>query len=204
MKVGPNVIESIEKEKREAQRLESIGELKKHIETALDDGQISADELKFFESLGENRLGLDNAKIKEIIWEVAHAMEIEDPFPEVDKRLITAIDDALTGGEYNAFFLKLLAQNYGVHDAEFQELLEERAELLHVDVNDLKNNGNHTFTKEGLSKLVGVVQSMAWIQSLGAMSMSGQKGIYNVESGNHHNVGTKEYLHRRALEFPVV
>lgn len=199
LKVGPNVIESIEKEKQEAQRLESIGELKKHIETALDDGQISADELKFFESLGENRLGLDNAKIKEVILEVAHAMDIEDPFPEVDKRLITAIDDALTSGEYNAFFLKLLAQNYGVHEAEFQELLEERAELLNVDVNDLKNNGNQTFTKEGLSKLVGVVQSMAWIQSLGALSKSGQKGIYNVERGNHHNVGTKEYLHRRAF-----
>ena len=79
LKVGPNIIESIEKEKQEAQRLESIEELKTHIETALDDGQISADELKFFESLGKNRLGLDAGKIKEVILEVANKLEIEDP-----------------------------------------------------------------------------------------------------------------------------
>jgi hypothetical protein len=199
LKVGPNIIESIEKEKQEAQRLESIEELKTHIETALDDGQISADELKFFESLGKNRLGLDAGKIKEVILEVANKLEIEDPFPEVDKRLITAIDDALTSGEFNAFFLKLLAQNYGVHEDQFKEILNERAEILNVDLNDLKSNGNLTFSKDGLAKLVGVVQSMAWIQSMGVLARSGQKGIYNVERGNHHNVGTKEYLHRRAF-----
>lgn len=199
LKVGSNIIESIEKEKREAQRLESIEELKSHIETALDDGQISADELKFFESLGENRLGLDAIQIKEVILEVASKLDIDDPFPEVDKRLITAIDDALTSGEFNNFFLKLLAQNYGVHDDQFKEILSERAEALNIDLNDLQNNGNLTFSKEGFAKLVGVVQSMAWIQSMGVLARSGMKGIYNVQSGNHLNVGTKEYLHRRAF-----
>ena len=200
MKVGQHILDLIEQEKRDSLKVQNIEELKNQIELALDDGQISSDELNFFQMLCQNKLDIDNEELENIIYEVAEKLDIEDPFPEVDNRFVEAIDKALSSGEMNLFFLKLLGQNYGVDAQKFDVILKERAEALEINLEEFVANENISLTQDQLIQSIQIVNSIKWIEALYAIKMSGVSGVYTVNSGNHLTYGKKEYFHRMAFE----
>lgn len=199
MKVGENIIELINKEKEEAQLLKSIDDFKDQIKIVLiQNQQIPPGELNFLRNIAENKLKLEPAEIKEIIFEIAKELEIEDPFPEVDKRFIDAIDNALSSGDYNPFFLKLLGNNFGVQEEEYQSIIDERCEVLGIDLNKISAKTRLAFSKEEFDNLTDILESVKWIESISAIAKR-SKGVYNVEKGNHNIYGTKEFFHRDAF-----
>lgn len=197
MRVSDKALQSIEDEKQQALHLENIEQFKDNIVSALDDGQISADELRFFNALGASKFNIDAHKIKDLIFEVAKSLNIEEPFPEVDQRLVKAIDDALISGQYNAFFLKLMAKNYGVDEEGYDKLLNERAVVNNVDLSTLEDNVQFNLNKKEFIDIANLIKAQSWIEGLG--SITGVKGLYAVEGGNHNTIGSKEYIHRKAF-----
>lgn len=199
MKVGEHIIQLINKEKEEAQLLQSIDDFKEQIKIVLSQNQqIPPGELNFLKNIAENKLNLESIEVNNIILEVAEQLGVEDPFPEVDKRFIDAIDNALSSGNYNPFFLKLLGNNFGVQEEDYQTIVDERCEALNVDFNKVSAEANLSFSKEEFDNLIAILESIKWIESISAIAEK-SKGVYNVERGNHNIYGTKEFFHRNAF-----
>lgn len=200
VKVGQKILEMLDEERKETQKVQNMQELEVHIEAALDDGQISSDEMRFFDTLARTKLNVETEELKKSIYKVATKMGIEDPFPEVDKRLIEAIDNALTSGEYNAFFLKLMAQNYNLDDEQYTQIVSERSEALGVDISKLGSNSKMSFSKDKLNELIEIYRSIHWIQGIQSINRTGVKGLFTVEKGQHSTYGNKEYFHKLAFD----
>lgn len=199
-KVGQEILDIIEQEKAEAQKVANISELKTQIELALDDGQISNEEYKFFKSLGVNKLSIQEADLKNLILEVAESMQIEDPFPEVDNRLIQAIDDALLNNQFNSFFMKLLGANYGVEKEDLDKLIEERATINGIDLNELGNSDFIKISTKSYRNNVNFIMAASWLKCMGILKQRGIKNLYDVEKGNNYIPHTKEYYHDKSFE----
>jgi hypothetical protein len=196
-KAGEEAIESIRKEEEQLRKNASIKDLKEAIKSALDDEQISNDEFQFFQSLGKTKLGLSKSDVKNIILEVAHSMGIEDPFPEVDKRFIEIVDQAIKTKTYNEFLLKLTGQQYGVDSEAMEKIFLERTFALNEDPEEIKRNRVLLFTPEEMNSFQGLVRAFHWISSINLFN-SLSKGQFKI-SGNSYDFGTKEYWHRTSF-----
>ncbi len=199
LKASEAAVQSIREEEENARKMQSVEELKQAVVAALDDHQISLEEMRFFESLGRTKLNLGAPEIKEIILQTAKSVGIEDPFPETDKRYIQLIDEALLTKTYNEFVLKLAGQQYGVAPDGFEKLITERAEVLNISLDDIRKNAVVQFKKEDLVAFTALQTARTWIMSIGLLNQGAGDSNYKI-TGNTHTFGTKEYWHRTAFE----
>jgi hypothetical protein len=198
LKAGDEAIERIKQEEEELRNKATIEDLKESVKAALDDEQISLDELNFFESLGKTKLGISKEEIKKIILEVAHSMGIEDPFPEVDKRFIESIDNAINTKTYNEFLLKLTGQQYGVDNETFEKVFNERTFALNVDPDEIRRNKVLQFSSEELTAFQGLMSAHKWLISMSSLSSLTKESIYKIKNDSYV-FGTKEYWQRNAF-----
>lgn len=199
LKAGDKALEEIRKEEETLRNKASIEELKESIKAALDDGQISLEEFNFFESLGKTKLGLNRQDLKNLIMEVASSMQIEDPFPEVDKRFVAAIDEAIRNKTYNDFILKLTGQQYGVDAEQFEKVFAERAAALGADPEDVKKNRILQFSHDELKTFQGLLMAWQWLGNIYLFNKNNTESQYKI-TGDSHEYGTKEYWHRNAFQ----
>jgi hypothetical protein len=199
LKAGNEAIERIKQEEDELRNKATIEDLKNSIKAALDDEQISLDELNFFESLGKTKLGISKEEIKKIILEVASSMGIDDPFPEVDKRFIELIDNAINTKTYNEFLLKLTGQQYGVDNETFEKVFNERTFALNVDPDEVRKNKVLQFSVEELTAFQGLMSAHKWLMSMNSLSSLTKESIYKIKNDSYV-FGTKEYWHRNAFQ----
>jgi hypothetical protein len=197
-KPSEEALEGIRKEEEELRNKATIEDLKISIKSALNDKQISLDELNFFESLGKTKLGISKEEIKKIILEVANSMGIEDPFPEVDKRFIELIDNAIDTKTYNEFLLKLTGQQYGVDNETFEKVFNERTFALNVDPDEIRRNKVIQFSTEELIVFQGLMSSHKWLMGMSALRKHTKESIYKIKEDSYV-FGTKEYWHRTAF-----
>ena len=198
LRAGDEAIEKIRQEEEELRNKATVEDLKYSIESALEDQQISIEELNFFESLGKTKLGLSKEQIKHLIIEVAQKMGIEDPFPEVDKRFIEAIDHAITTKTYNEFLLKLTGQQYGVSSEQFEKLFKDRTFALNVDPVEVRRNKVVQMSTNDFRSYANLMRAQQWIYALGTFSRE-LRGIYNMTAGAADTFATKEYWQRWAF-----
>ena len=198
LRAGDEAIEKIRQEEEELRNKATVEDLKYSIESALEDQQISLEELNFFESLGKTKLGLSKEQIKHLIIEVAQKMGIEDPFPEVDKRFIEAIDHAITTKTYNEFLLKLTGQQYGVSSEQFEKLFKDRTFALNVDPVEVRRNKVVQMSTNDFRSYANLMRAQQWIYALGTFSRE-LRGIYNMTAGAADTFATKEYWQRWAF-----
>ena len=198
LRAGEEAIAKIKAEEEELRNKASVDELKIAIRAALDDQQISLEEMNFFESLGKTKLGLSKEDLKKIILEVAHSMEIEDPFPEVDKRFIEAIDQAIVTRTYNEFLLKLTGQQYGVDNEKFDEVFRERTFALGADADEIRKHRVLQFSSEELIAFQGLMSAQKWLMTIYLFRNSTKESIYKIKDDSY-KYGTKEYFHRNAF-----
>jgi hypothetical protein len=198
LKAGDEAIERIKQEEEELRNKATIEDLKNSIKSALDDEQISLDELNFFESLGKTKLGIAKDEIKKIILEVANSMGIDDPFPEVDKRFIELIDNAINTKTYNEFLLKLTGQQYGVDNETFEKVFSERTFALNVDPDEVRKNKVLQFSIEELTAFQGLMSTHKWLMSMNSLSGLTKDSIFKIKNDSYV-FGTKEYWHRNAF-----
>jgi hypothetical protein len=198
LRAGDEAIAKIKAEEDELRNKASVDELKIAIRAALDDQQISLEEMNFFESLGKTKLGLGKEDIKKIIIEVANSMDIEDPFPEVDKRFIEAIDNAIISRTYNEFLLKLTGQQYGVDGEKFEEVFRERTFALGANADEIRKYRVLQFTSEELIAFQGLMSAQKWLMSIYLFRKLTKESIYKIKEDSY-TYGTKEYFHRNAF-----
>jgi len=198
LKAGDEAIERIRQEEEDLRNKATIDDLKQSIRAALEDEQISLDEQNFFESLGKTKLGLSKEEVKKIILDVAHSMDIDDPFPEVDKRFIELIDHAIKTKTYNEFLLKLTGQQYGVDNESFEKVFNDRTFALDVDPEDVKKNKVLQFTSEELNAFQGLTSSHKWLMGMSSLRKHTKESIYKIKEDSYV-FGTKEYWHRTAF-----
>jgi hypothetical protein len=198
IKAGDEAIEKIRQEEELLRNKATIEDLKESIVAALDDQQISLDELNFFESLGKTKMGLSKEQIKQLILEVANGMGIEDPFPEVDKRFIEVIDNAITTKTYNEFLLKLTGQQYGVDSNAFDKVFLERTFTLGVDPDEIRKNKVLQFTVAELTAFQGLMAAHKWLLSMGVFRKFTKESIFKIKDDSYQ-FGTKEYWHRTSF-----
>jgi hypothetical protein len=199
LKAGDEAIERIRQEEEELRNKATIEDLKNSIKSALNDEQISLDELNFFESLGKTKLGIAKDEIKKIILEVANSMGIEDPFPEVDKRFIELIDNAINTRTYNEFLLKLTGQQYGVDNETFEKVFSERTFALNVDPDEVRKNKVLQFSIQELTAFQGLMSTHKWLMSMHSLSSLTKESIFKIKNDSYV-FGTKEYWHRNAFQ----
>ena len=195
LRAGEEAVEKIRQEEEELRNKATVEDLKESIKAALEDEQISLDELNFFESIGKTRMGLSKEQIKHLILEVAHKMGIEDPFPEVDKRFIEAIDHAITTKTYNEFLLKLTGQQYGVSSEQFEKLFIERTYALNADPVEVRRNKVVQMSANDFKAYANLMRAQQWIYALGTFSRE-LRGIYNMTAGAADTFASKEYWQR--------
>ena len=188
----------LQEEHEQTRKLSSIAELKSHILTALDDGQITTEEFKFLQSISRTKLDLDSADLRKLILEVAKENGIEEPFPETDVRFINAIDTAIKNRSYNELVLRLMGQQFGVDDTEFDKLIDSRAYALGVSPEDARKSGNYSFTKEEISAYTHMQNARAWIMSIHTLNNGGASSNYKILNDSN-KAGTPEYWHKRAF-----
>jgi hypothetical protein len=198
LKASEAALDKIKQEEEELRNKATIEHLKDSVKSALDDEQISLEELNFFESLGKTKLNLTKEGIKQIILEVAAEMGIENPFPEVDRRYIKLIDEALESRSFNSFLLKLAGQQYGVDQKKFEEIIQERAFVLGLNLADLELNGNVEFTKAEFLDFQNLIKAQHWLTAINLFNKLNKESQYKI-TGDSHTVGTKEYNHRTAF-----
>jgi hypothetical protein len=198
LKASEAALDKIRQEEEELRNKATIEHFKDSVKSALDDEQISLEELNFFESLGKTKLNLTKEDIKQIILEVAAEMGIENPFPEVDRRYIKLIDEALESRSFNSFLLKLAGQQYGVDQKKFDEIIEERAFVLGLNLAELELNGNVEFTKAEFIDFQNLVKAQHWLTAIHLFNKLNKDSQYKI-TGDSHTVGTKEYNHRSAF-----
>jgi hypothetical protein len=199
LKAGDEAIAKIKEEEDELRNKATIDDLKKSIEAALDDEQISLDELNFFESLGKTKLGLARDDVKKLILEVAKTMNIEDPFPDVDKRFIELIDNAINTRTYNEFLLRLTGQQYGVDSESFEKVFKERTFALNVDPEEIKKNKVLQFSMEELNSFQGLMSTQKWLMSMASLRNFTKESIYKIKDDSYV-FGNKEFWHRTAFK----
>jgi hypothetical protein len=198
LKAGDEAVAKIKAEEEELRNKASIDELKIAIKAALDDQQISLEEMNFFESLGKTKLGLAKEDIRTIILEVAQSMGIEDPFPEVDKRFIEVIDQAIVTRTYNEFLLKLTGQQYGVDNEKFEAVFRERTFALGADADEIRKNRVLQFSNEELLAFQGLMSAQKWLMTIYLFRKFTKESIYKIKEDSY-TYGTKEYYHRNAF-----
>lgn|GEM_PF-745973 len=198
LRAGEEAVEKIRQEEEELRNKATVEDLKHSIEAALDDQQISLEEMNFFESLGKTKLGLSKEQIKHLIMEVAQKMGIEDPFPEVDKRFIEVVDHAITTKTYNEFLLKLTGQQYGVDNETFDKVFLERTFALNVDPDEVRRNKVLQFTLEELTDFQGLMAAHKWLMGMGVFRHATKESIFKIREDSY-KFGTKEYWHRTAF-----
>ncbi len=196
---GEEAISKIKEEEDTLRNKASIENLKESIKSALDDFQISLDEMNFFESLGKTKLGLSKTEIKNLILEVAKELEIENPFPDVDKRFIEVLDNAIINKTFNEFLLKLSGQQYGVDSEKFDALFQERSFALNVDPNEVLKHKVIQFTQAELQDFQGLMKAQQWLNSIGLFNTLNKESQYKI-TGDSYAFGTKEYNHRTAFK----
>ena len=199
LKAGDEAIEKIRAEEEALRNKVNIDELKLSIKSALSDQQISLDELNFFESLAKTKLGLSKQEVKTIILEVAKKEGIDDPFPDVDKRFINMIDNAIENRTYNEFLLKLAAQQYGIDSEDFDKIFEERTFILNVDPDEVRKNKVFQMSLKELKVYQDLMRAHQWIYTIGLYSSNNRESQYKMVSGNSDVFGTKEYFHKNAF-----
>jgi len=198
LKAGPEAIDAIKKEEDELRQKASIESLKEAILAALDDQQISMEELSFFESLGKTKLKISKTEVRDLIQQVALSIGIEDPFPEVDKRFVEIIDQAINTKTYNEFLLKLTGQQYGVDSAMFEKLFLERTFALNADPEDIKKNKVLQFSSEEINDVFSLITARNWITNI-ALFNKLNKGQFKIVDDSY-KFGTKEYWHRTSFK----
>ena len=198
LRAGDEAIEKIRQEEEELRNKATVEDLKESIKAALDDQQISLDEMKFFESIAKTRMGLSKEQVKALIISVAKEMNIEDPFPEVDKRFIEVIDNAINTKTYNEFLLKLTGQQYGVDSETFDQVFLERTFALNVDPDEIRKNKVLQFSVEELTAFQGLMSAHKWLMGMFVLRKHTKESIFKIKEDSYQ-FGTKEYWHRTAF-----
>jgi len=188
----------IEKENENLRKMASVEELKEQIVVALDDEQISLEEFKFFESISRVKLGLSSAEMKSLVIDVAKSMNIEDPFPEVDKRFIDAIDQAIQSKSFNDFVLRLMGEQYGVDAVMFETIVDERAAALNIDPLIARQSTQINFNPTQLDAFVRMHNARNWIRSIHTLNKGVGDSNYKI-TGDVSVSGSKENLHKQAF-----
>lgn len=188
----------IEKENENLRKMASVEELKEQIVVALDDEQISIEEFKFFESISRVKLGLSSAELKSLVIDVAKSMNIEDPFPEVDKRFIEAIDQAILSKSFNDFVLRLMGEQYGVDAEMFEQIVNERALELNIDPTLARQSTQVSFDPQQLDAFVRIHNARNWIRAIHTLNKGVGDSNYKI-TGEVSVAGSKEYLHKQAF-----
>jgi hypothetical protein len=188
----------IEKENENLRKMASVEELKEQIVVALDDEQISLEEFKFFESISRVKLGLSSAEVKSLVIDVAKSMNIEDPFPEVDKRFIEAIDQAILSKSFNDFVLRLMGEQYGVDAEMFEQIVNERAEELNIDAAIARQSTQVSFNPKQLDAFVRMHNARNWIKAIHTLNKGVGDSNYKI-TGDVSVAGSKEFLHKQAF-----
>lgn len=199
LKASEAALNKIKQEEEDLRNKATIEHLKDSIKSALDDEQISLEELNFFESLGKTKLNLSKEEIKQIILNVANEMDIENPFPEIDRRYVKLIDEALESRSFNAFLLKLAGQQYGVDQQKFEQLLNERAFVLGLDINELDLNANVEFTRTDFLDFQNLLKAQNWLVAIHLFNKLNKESQYKI-TGDSNQIGTKEYYHKTAFK----
>ncbi len=125
-------------------------------------------------------------------------MDIEDPFPEVDKRFIEAIDQAIVTRTYNEFLLKLTGQQYGVDNEKFEEVFFERTFALGADAEEIRKHRVLQFSSEELVAFQGLMSAQKWLMTIYLFRTFTKESIYKIKEDSY-TYGTKEYFHRNAF-----
>ena len=188
----------LQEEHEQARKLNSITELKSHIVTALEDGQITTEEFKFLQSISRTKLELNSSDLKALILEVAKEQGIDEPFPETDVRFLTAIDTAIKNKSYNELVLRLMGQQFGVEDNEFDKIVDSRAYALGVNPDDARRSGNYSFTKEELSAYTNLQLARNWIMAMNTLNSGGGSSNYKIVNDSNKK-GTSEYWHKKSF-----
>jgi hypothetical protein len=198
LKAGEEAIQKIRQEEEDLRNKATIEDLKVSIQSALDDNQISLDELNFFESLGKTKLGLSKDEMKKIIIEVASDLGIEDPFPDVDKRFIEVIDQAIQTKTYNEFLLKLTGQQYGVDNATFEKVFLERTFALSVDPEEIKKNRSLMFSANEFTLFQDLMRAQQWLANISLFNRFAKESLFKIKEDSY-TYGTKEFYHRNSF-----
>lgn len=198
LKAGEDAIQKIRQEEEDLRNKATIEDLKLSIQSALDDNQISLDELNFFESLGKTKLGLSKDQMKQIIIEVANDLGIEDPFPDVDKRFIEVVDQAIQTKTYNEFLLKLTGQQYGVDNATFEKVFLERTFALSVDPEEIKKNRALMFNANEFTLFQDLMRAQQWLANISLFNRFAKESLFKIKEDSY-TYGTKEFYHRNSF-----
>ena len=198
LQASEEALSFIEKENENLRKMASVEELKEQIVVALDDEQISLEEFKFFESISRVKLGLSSAEMKSLVIDVAKSMNIEDPFPEVDKRFIDAIDEAIQSKSFNDFVLRLMGEQYGVDAIMFETIVDERAAALNIDPLVARQSTQINFNPTQLDAFVRMHNARNWIRSIHTLNKGVGDSNYKI-TGDVSVSGTKENLHKQAF-----
>jgi hypothetical protein len=198
LQASEEALDFIEKENENLRKMASIEELKEHIVVALDDEQISLEEFKFFESISRVKLGLSSSETKTLVLDVAKSMNIEDPFPEIDKRFIDAIDQAIRTKSFNDFVLRLMGEQYGVDAEMFEKIVDERAAALNVDPLVARQSTQFNFNSTQLDAFVRMHNARNWIRSIHTLNKGVGDSNYKI-TGEVSAIGSKENLHKQAF-----
>ncbi|MEY4140790.1 MAG: hypothetical protein RL110_161, partial [Bacteroidota bacterium] len=185
-------MEQVEEEKRNKA---TVDDIRKYISEALADGQISLTELNFISSLAKTKMQMSQEEVRSLVLVVAESMDISDPFPEVDKRFIEAIDHAITTKTYNEFLLKLTGQQYGVSSEQFEKLFIERTYALNADPVEVRRNKVVQMSANDFKAYANLMRAQQWIYALGTFSRE-LRGIYNMTAGAADTFASKEYWQR--------
>ncbi len=196
MQVSQNVLDIIEAEEAEKRKVADLEGFKENIKMALDDGQISLEEFRTFQTIAKNKFQMNDVQLKEFIIKIAKEMDIDDPFPETDKRYVTTIDNALITKDFNRLILKLQGEQYGVMGGDFDKLLKKRAEELNVDLEDVEKNAKVVLSPEDLKDVSTLMEAFVWIRDLSMLNRKLKTGsLYDVVPGDNRVPGTINYKH---------
>jgi hypothetical protein len=198
LRAGEEALAKIKQEEEDLRNKATVEDLKESIKAALNDQQISLDEMNFFESIGKTRMGLSKEQVKALIISVAKEMNIEDPFPEVDKRFIEVVDNAINTRTYNEFLLKLTGQQYGVDSETFDQVFLERTFALNVDPEEIRKNKVLQFSMEELTAFQGLMSAHKWLMGMFVFRKYTKESIFKIKEDSYQ-FGTKEYWHRTAF-----
>ena len=199
--VVPNQKAIQEIEELNQNKIEELNQnnLKEYIVSFLEDGEINLEELNTIETIAKTKLGISKSEVKKIISEVGTSLGINDPFPEVDTRFITLLDNALKNKTYNEFVLKLTGQQFGVDSIAYEKILKERLYFLQIDREEITSKNQNAFTRHDVINSQKIRSAQQWMHSLKLFNSLSKESFFNTTPGYSEIFNTKEFWHKNAF-----
>lgn len=192
------IIAEEERKENEAIYAKNKDQLSKSITEFLEDGVIDLEEYGLLRAVAINNLDMSEESLKDLICAIAANLGIDDPFPAVDPKYLEKLDEALKAGNLNRLKLKLEGERFGVEAAKFESLLQERCELLEIDITELGESEEYMLSQSDLSDISSLVKLTTWLYTMKNIksNIEGVK-VYEVTKGQSEIPDSKEHTQKQ-------